>query len=221
MYVAHVIEPSERRGNDWSHTRIGVFRQSGDRKEQVGEYLRNDADRPKTFCPFRRAGKDYALYAPFSTTTRIMALPSCQDFGGEEPHDGGFCPVEFYVPAPRAPQDASLVDHYPFGFVGGCYWMDDYQIQYLDLSRVAEGIVVRDQRTGYIPWLNNRRVAHHISLAGYAPPEAPIIAVLTATRFDVRTGTRIPGEGFEDPQPDQPIAKDDAKRAEPSLLHQK
>lgn len=36
------------------------------------------------------------------------------------------------------------------GFVYGCVWGWPYQIQYLDLSRVEEGIIQRDERFGYI-----------------------------------------------------------------------
>jgi hypothetical protein len=39
------------------------------------------------------------LYSREYTATRIMALPSCQDIGGEEPDSWGFCPVDFYVPS--------------------------------------------------------------------------------------------------------------------------
>jgi hypothetical protein len=38
------------------------------------------------------------------------------------------------------------------GFVAGCYWGDDssWKIQYLDLSRADEGILVRDERFGRV-----------------------------------------------------------------------
>ena len=39
-----------------------------------------------------------------------------------------------------------------FGFVSGCYWGDDssWKIQFLDLSRITEGILTNDSRFGYI-----------------------------------------------------------------------
>jgi hypothetical protein len=199
-YSARAVETLVRDGN-LVYFRIGVFHHDGDREEQIGEYLRNFIYQPKAFYPFQRDGKAYALYSPIYTATRIMALPSCRDLGGEAPDSAGFCPVEYYVPRPWTATDAPAVDNYAFGFVGGCYWMGEYHIHYLDLSRASEGIVVRDQRTGYIPWLNNRRVEHHMSLVDYDPPAAPRIALLTATQFNLQTGELSAGDGFEDPQP--------------------
>lgn len=42
-------------------------------------------------------------------------------------------------------------DYTPFGFVAGCIWGDDssWKIQYLDLSRADEGIIIRDDRLDY------------------------------------------------------------------------
>ena len=39
-----------------------------------------------------------------------------------------------------------------FGFVWGCYWGDDssWKVQYLDLSRVQQGVVRREERFGYV-----------------------------------------------------------------------
>ncbi len=38
-----------------------------------------------------------------------------------------------------------------FGFVAGCYWGDDssWKVEYLDLSRASEGILIREPRFGY------------------------------------------------------------------------
>lgn len=40
----------------------------------------------------------------------------------------------------------------PYGLVGGCVWGDDssVKVQFLDLSRAAEGVLVRDDRFGYL-----------------------------------------------------------------------
>jgi hypothetical protein len=39
-----------------------------------------------------------------------------------------------------------------FGFVAGCLWGDDSsdKIQFLDLSRISEGIITKDERFGYL-----------------------------------------------------------------------
>jgi len=78
--------------------RVGVFRSDGESEQQVGEYERNHPGIYRTFHYFKRDGKDYALYSPDYTATRVMELPSCKDLGGEDPDSDGFCPVDFYVP---------------------------------------------------------------------------------------------------------------------------
>jgi hypothetical protein len=97
-----------------------------------------------------------------------MDLQSGEIIASEEPAPGGFCPVGFYVPDwwdihERAERDGTLPgsrrwtpDHeWPsgeFGFVWGCVWGDDssWKVQYLDLSRVQERVLTREERFGYI-----------------------------------------------------------------------
>ena len=132
---------------------IDIFIVSNDNKEKtkIGSYTRDyKAFGIQTFYPFLLNGKEYALYSKNYTATRVMSLPNCKDLGGEEPDSIGFCPVEFYVPL-KEKQDEPY-EHYPFGFVAGCHWGDDssWKIQYLDLSNVANGIIKREARFGYI-----------------------------------------------------------------------
>jgi hypothetical protein len=82
----------------------------------------------------------------------------------EDTPGNGFCPVGFYVPDWWDVHDGSIIPgneywnndlEWPigdFGFVWGCYWGDDssWKIQYLDLHRINEGIIVRDERFGYV-----------------------------------------------------------------------
>ncbi len=98
MYSAKTIGKIEYAPGTWSGVRVGVFRIEGEAEEQIGEYERNYPNLLNTFCPFQKDGKDYALYSPDYTATRLMALPSCEDIGGEEHDSVGFCPVDFYVP---------------------------------------------------------------------------------------------------------------------------
>lgn len=149
MYSARVIEELKGPPGTWSGYKIGVF--GGEKK--IGEYNRNYS-LMRTFHPFQKDGKWYALYSPRYTATRVMSLPDCTDLGGEEPNGRGFCPVEYYVP-----QNSEGDDYYQpgyWGFVQGCVWGDDtcWKLQYLDLSRVEEGIVKREERFGYIPLPN-------------------------------------------------------------------
>lgn len=131
---------------------------------KIGEYKRNYSIMYDTFYPFFLDGKYYALYSPNYTTTRIMSLPDCKDLGGEEPHSNGFCPTGYYVPyldagwyktyqeyLDNTDKDKIIGPMGQFGFVCGCVWGDDvsWKIQFLDLTRAAEGIITRDQRFGY------------------------------------------------------------------------
>jgi hypothetical protein len=97
-YTAKVIETIEQGLYRWETLKVGVYRSEGQTEERVGEYHRNYPTLFNTFFHCSYAGKDYALYSPHYTVTRIMELPSCKDIGGEEPHTAGFCPVDFYVP---------------------------------------------------------------------------------------------------------------------------
>ena len=97
-YIAKVIETIQHGPNKWETLKVGVFRSEGESEEQVGEYNRNYSTLFNTFFHCTYGGKDYALYSPDYTVTRIMELPSCRDIGGEEPHSAGFCPVDFFVP---------------------------------------------------------------------------------------------------------------------------
>lgn len=98
-YTAKVIEVLEASAERGEVLRIGIFKQHKEVEEQIGEYTRNFPKLLHTFYPFRKHHKDYALYSPDYTATRIMELPSCRDLGGENPDPSGFCPVEFYIPS--------------------------------------------------------------------------------------------------------------------------
>jgi len=102
-YSAKVIDKIENPPRDgqrtWHSIKVGVFRAEEGKEEQVGEYIRNYTTLFSTFCYFRQGDKEYALYSPNYTATRVMELPSCKDLGGEEPNAAGFCPTDFYVPS--------------------------------------------------------------------------------------------------------------------------
>lgn len=100
-YLARVLEKVQNRPGTWNSIRVGVFRKESEEQEdeeQIGSYLRNYPSLFRTFFPFRQGDKDYALYSPDYTATRVMELPSCRDIGGEKGNSYGFCPVDFYVP---------------------------------------------------------------------------------------------------------------------------
>jgi hypothetical protein len=78
------------------------------------------------------------------------------------------------------------------GFVAGCIWGDDssWKIQHLDLSRVEEGIIERDERFGYVPLPRLVRLRDAIQL--YSMREAPRIEIAVSTTWDLQTGKMKP-----------------------------
>ncbi|MGH8446363.1 MAG: hypothetical protein ACREVL_13910 [Solimonas sp.] len=185
-------EPISNGPGIMSSLRVNVFLESSAGTAKVGEYIRNHAGLYDTFFPFQQNGKWYALYSRNYTATRVMELPSCRDIAGEEPDTHGFCPVDFHVPFLEkrvlAAGHAGL-----FGFVAGCIWGDDtsWKIQYLDLSKISEGVVVRDDRFGYISIPEkDLRLADCLRFHNYDPPDYPIVDITTRAHFDLRDGSR-------------------------------
>lgn len=119
----------------------------------------------------------------------------------------GFCPGEFHVTDnfdlwldPKDAEewsgwtDEDLATMDPnervtgeFGFVSGCVWGDDwsYKVQYIDLSRLSDGIVTSDERFGYFPLPNNLRLADAVNVSEYF---TGYIDLTLPVRFDLRTG---------------------------------
>lgn len=124
----------------------------------VGSYTRNYGAFYNTFFPFQQGDQWYALYSKDYETTSVMELPSCKHLADTEE---GFCPVEFYVPTPADIPDYDESENYTlqgtFGFAAGCVWGDDsggWKCEFLDLSRIKEGIVTMDGRLGYFELAN-------------------------------------------------------------------
>lgn len=91
----------------------------------------------------------------------------------------GFCPTDFYVPyteyleTPEQEPDESIRIIGPngqFGFVAGCVWGDDisWKIQFLDLSRIKEGVLTRDDRFGYIELPSNMELKDAIEVRDFS-----------------------------------------------------
>lgn len=164
-----------------------------DGEQVVAEFDRNYS-MVQTFEPFRQGSRDLALISPHYTATSVLDLRTGTILASEA-GPGGFCPVGFYVPDWWDIHDGTRLfagslswrplDHeWPtgqFGFVWGCVWGDDssWKVQYLDLSRVSEGVVSRDDRFGYLrlamdperdvrdvircsSWEGRRRVEFHV-----------------------------------------------------------
>lgn len=159
-YSARVISVIEKGPGYWNYQQIGIF--EGDTK--IGEYLRNYSSFMQTFLPFAQNGQTYALYSSHYTATRVMRLPSCEDICGEDPSPGGFCPMYYHVP------DESKGK---IGFVAGCVWGDDssVKIEFLDLSRIEEGVLIRDGRLGRLVLPTKVRLADAIDMSMYDEDE--------------------------------------------------
>jgi hypothetical protein len=159
----------------------------------IGGYDRNHSGWVEsTFAPFEQGGRWYALCAPDYTATRVMELPSCKDLGGEDPHSQGFCPVDYYIPYDHAAVKKAAAAGL-FGFVAGCIWGDDssWKIQYLDLSGVARGVVLRKELFGYISMPGRvRRLADCVSLDEYSK-EYPRAEISVGVTYDLERGAQI------------------------------
>ena len=145
----------------WSSTKVEIFdKEQGDKK--IGEYIRNyHGYGERTFFPFELNGKHYAVYSKDYTSTRVMTLPDCKDYCGEERDSWGFCPTEYLVPYSKH------YDKYlPFGFISGCVWGDDcsWKIQLLDFSKLEEGVLRRSAEFGYIEMLGKHMLEDAIDV---------------------------------------------------------
>lgn len=70
-----------------------------------------------------------------------------------------------------------------YGFYSGCVWGDDSsaKLQYVDLSRIKEGIVTTDDRFGYLQLPDKGDLKDHINVVGGFPR----IAVSTVVYYDI------------------------------------
>lgn len=200
----------------WNSTLVEVLERGADPGEfrRVCEYERNYA-MYQTFEPFRQGGRDYALISRDYTATAVLDLATGAVIA-EEPHDShGFCPVGFYVPDwwdvnqhPSLPGSLYWTpdDEWPvgaFGFVWGCIWGDDssWKVQYLDLGRIRDGVIGREERFGYVELDTSGYRSPCLTLdapnpAGSAPPFVSVsidkgnvrVGLSVAMNFDLASG---------------------------------
>lgn len=156
------IEKVETKEGCWNTLKVLIY----DNGQLIGSYDRNYSTLYGTFLPFKQNGKHYALFSSCYSATSVMELPSCKVIATET--ERGFCPTGYYVPCV---EDSVLEEddehsnyrykvigpNGNFGFVCGCFWGDDssWKIQFLDLSKISEGIISRDDRFGYIELLGS------------------------------------------------------------------
>jgi hypothetical protein len=198
-----IVAKSIHARGTWGSTEISIYTADGFFKRRLGGYTRNyPAHGMGTWYPFSRGTKDYALYSPDYTCTRVMELPGCKDIGGEAPSPGGFCPVEFYLPEiryfekrPDPKKQGSFFYHamtQPSNivFVAGCFWGDDssWKVQCLDISQVESGVITRDERFGYVPMPEEVTLAQSASLELDEESGAVIATLAVMQKYDLNTG---------------------------------
>ena len=174
-------------------------------KEVIAQYSRNYGDLMQTFEPFRQGDKMFALISTNYTATSVMDLSTGQIIAGETPDSGGFCPVGFYVPDWWDIHDGSILpgssgwkEDYErpkgnFGFVWGCIWGDDssWKIQYLDLSNIQNGEIIRDERFGYVRLATNPDVHPKEFIKCYFRDGNCRVKLKTESDFDLETGKKF------------------------------
>lgn len=196
---------------------------------QRARYTRNHA-MFATFEPFRQHGRHFALVSRDYTKSAVLDLDSGKIIAEEPDEKSAFCPVGFYVPdwwdlhddstlpgSPTWSKDHEVPDG-TYGFVWGCLWGDDstWKVQWLDLSRIAEGVLTREERFGYVElstrdWHSPALTLNPPPPGGSAPP--PFIQVRiregqaracfdVPMDFDLSTGRavdwqRLRNENFE------------------------
>ena len=74
-------------------------------------------------------------------------------------------------------------------FVAGCHWGDDssWKIQYIDVSRIDEGIIVRDDRFGYIELPSGLSLKKAIDMEDLEESDGRI-KIAVDLKFDIKTG---------------------------------
>jgi hypothetical protein len=194
---------------------VHVLDQAG---QVVAGYDRNYPSLFRTFEPFRQGDRLLALISTHYTATSVMDLTTGEVIASEEPHSMGFCPTGFYVPDWWDIHDGSVLpgsmgwrDDYElpkgdFGFVWGCIWGDDssWKVQYLDLSRVQQGELCREERFGYLELATHPKLdaKEFIECSFYNGKREVRFSVLT--EFDLDTGHRL-GEDENEPEPEPTV----------------
>jgi hypothetical protein len=79
------------------------------------------------------------------------------------------------------------------GFVAGCIWGDDrsWKLEVIDLSKAADGEIVRSARFGYLELPDGMSLAEAISLDRFMPRWELRATVIRRERRDVTTGALI------------------------------
>lgn len=190
---------SEDKPGHWSTLLIAVER---DGRTLGGYHRLYGSFGQDTFAPFQWDGVWYALYAAHYTCTRVMRLTddSLEDWCGEEPSGGGFCPTAYFLPqmftdgegeqrivcvedanswsdwaafAAEAGAEQAPLSFPGFGFLAGCHWGDDtdWKLRYVDYRQIQEKVLRIDERFGYHPLPTGLRLAQCVDLSSWDPED--------------------------------------------------
>lgn len=156
----------ENRPGTWRSLEVDVLKDG----EILSTYIRNYPSFFDTFCVFKQDDHDYALISVNYGQVSVMDLETGDIIAEREP---GFCPTEFWHPDSDTPDDPWGPEYYngEWALVAGCHWGDDSsrKVEYLDLTKIIEGIVTQEQRYGYIEL--GAKMAKNVD---YYPPESTI-----------------------------------------------
>ena len=78
-----------------------------------------------------------------------------------------------------------VTEHAKFAFVSGCIWGDDtsWKVEFIDLSKVSEGIITRDNRFGYIELPPKVKLQDAIEVYQETDKEEPRIEIALPVKF--------------------------------------
>lgn len=194
-------DPVEHCEGAWSTQDVTILQlHEAEPPEVAGRYHRNFPGRAP-FEVFRQDTRELALISPHYDATSVMDLATGDIVAAEEPGASGFCPVGFYVPDWHDVHDGSILpgttywkDAYEWprgdlGFVWGCVWGDDgsWKIQVLDLSGVAEGVIARDDRFGYVELAVHEKLEPQDFIRCYPQDDG------VRVRLSIENSWRLPG----------------------------
>ena len=193
------VETEQGRGNT---LKIEIINSAN---KVVAEYSRNYSAMMQTFEPFRQGKKMFALVSIDYTATSVIDLSTGKIIASEKPDSFGFCPVGFYVPdwwdvnnGSRLPGSSTWKDDYEnpkgnFGFVWGCVWGDDssWKIQYLDLSNIQAGKIIREERFGYVKLATNPNVHPKEFIRCQFYNGKSVVELKTENEFDLVSGALL------------------------------
>lgn len=170
--------------NTWSVLNVEILlNEDGKDPVVIGSYKRNYSLMYRTFLPFEKNGKHYALYSKDYQTTSVMSLPDCKHLAST--NDFAFCPVDYFVPdfeefhqgldymqksvddgSDKYGNCAAYLKHSEGqkkwigtrALVSGCVWGDDsggWKVCMLDLSEIEIGVIKHDGALGYFQLPSN------------------------------------------------------------------